>query len=143
MTHNATTESTATLRARLASMIYELLLVVAVLFIASFLFLRLTGNAQGGWKQIVFQIYLIGVLFAYFSAFWLRSGQTLAMKTWRIKLVNLDGKLIPLKQAGLRFILALLGVSFFGVSIIWAWFDRDGQFLHDRLAKTRLIRVVV
>ncbi len=143
MTHNATTESTATLRARLASMIYELLLVVAVLFIASFLFIRLTGNAQSGWKQVVFQIYLIGVLFAYFSAFWLRSGQTLAMKTWRIKLVNLDGKLIPLKQAALRFILALLGVSFFGTSIIWAWFDRDGQFLHDRLAKTRLIRVVV
>lgn len=124
-------------------MIYELLLVVAVLFIASFLFIRLTGNAQSGWKQVVFQIYLIGVLFAYFSAFWLRSGQTLAMKTWRIKLVNLDGKLIPLKQAALRFILALLGVSFFGTSIIWAWFDRDGQFLHDRLAKTRLIRVVV
>ena len=141
MTLNATTESTATLRTRLASMIYELLLVVAVLFIASFLFIRLAGNAQNGWKQLLYQIYLIGVLFAYFSAFWLRSGQTLAMKTWRIKLVNLDGKLIPLQQAGLRFVLALFGVGFFGASIIWAWFDRDRQFLHDRLAKTRLIHV--
>jgi uncharacterized RDD family membrane protein YckC len=35
--------------------------------------------------------------------------------------------------------LALAGLSLFGVTIVWAWFDRDRQFLHDRLAKTRLI----
>lgn len=120
-------------------MIYELLLVVAVVFIASFLFIRLGGDAQSGWKHIVFQIFLLSVVFAYFSTFWLRSGQTLAMKTWRIKLVDRDGKLISLKRAALRFVLALAGLSLFGASIVWAWFDRDRQFLHDRLAKTRLI----
>lgn len=120
-------------------MIYEVLLVIAVLFVASFVFISLSGDAQSGWKHIVYQIFLLGVLFAYFSVFWLRSGQTLAMKTWRIKLVDRDGALITLPRAVLRFVLALLSLSLFGVSILWALFDADRQFLHDRLAKTRLI----
>lgn len=122
-------------------MVYELLLIVAVLFITSFVFIRLTGDAQTGWRQTVFQIFLVGVLFAYFSTFWLRSGQTLAMKTWRIKLVDQEGRRIGLKQAALRFTLAAAGLGLFGLSILWAWFDRDRQFLHDRLANTRLIRL--
>ncbi len=141
MTDNAIATLTPSLGARLAAMIYELLLVVAVLFIAAFVFIRLTGDSQTGWKQIAFRIYLVGVLFAYFSTFWLRSGQTLAMKTWRIKLVDREGALISLQQASLRFVLALLGLSLLGISIIWAWFDDDRQFLHDRLAKTRLIHL--
>ena len=131
----------APLRIRLAAMVYELLLVVAVVFVASFIFIPLVGDTQVAWRKFVFQAYLAGVLFAYFSAFWLRSGQTLAMKTWRIRLVDLDGKLIHLKQAGLRFVLAFLGLGLFGISIVWALFDHDRQFLHDRLAGTRLIRV--
>ena len=139
MTDNAIAALPASLRTRLAAMVYELLLVVAVVFIASFLFIRLSGDAQTGGKQIVFQFFLLGIVFVYFSTFWLRSGQTLAMKTWRIKLVDRDGKLISLKQAALRFALAFMGLSLFGASIVWAWFDHDRQFLHDRLAKTRLI----
>ena len=139
MTDNAIAHPSASLLTRLAAMIYELLLVIAVLFVASFVFISLSGDAQSGWKHIVYQIFLLGVLFAYFSVFWLRSGQTLAMKTWRIKLVDRDGALITLPRAVLRFVLALLSLSLFGVSILWALFDADRQFLHDRLAKTRLI----
>ena len=139
MTDNAIAHPSASLRTRLAAMIYELLLVLAVLFVASFVFIRLSGDAQTGWKHFAFQIFLLGVLFAYFSTFWLRSGQTLAMKTWRIKLVDRDGALITLRRAAQRFMLALLGVALGGVTILWALFDADRQFLHDRLAKTRLI----
>ncbi|MHB8915694.1 MAG: RDD family protein [Thiobacillus sp.] len=142
MTDKAIASPPASLRSRLAAMIYELLLVVAVIFIASFIFIRLTGDAQNGGKQIAFQLFLLGVLFAYFSTFWLRSGQTLAMKTWRIKLVDRDDALITLKHAALRFVLALLGLALGGVTIIWALFDADRQFLHDRLARTRLIYFV-
>jgi len=122
-------------------MIYESLLVTAVLFLAAFVFIPLAGDVGVAWKRHAFQIYLLGVLFAYFSLFWMRSGQTLAMKTWRIRLVDRNGKLISLKQALMRFILAFLGLGLFGLSIVWALFDRDRQFLHDRLAGTRLVRV--
>ena len=139
MTDNAIAHPSASLRTRLAAMVYELLLVLAVLFVASFVFIRLSGDAQSGWKHVAYQFFLLGVLFAYFSTFWLRSGQTLAMKTWRIKLVDRDGALITLPRAALRFVLALLGLTLGGLSIFWALFDADRQFLHDRLAKTRLI----
>jgi uncharacterized RDD family membrane protein YckC len=143
MTDYAIASSAAPLRHRLAAMVYELLLVVAVLFIASFVFIRIGGDAQTGWHRDLFRLFLLGMLFAYFYAFWRRSGQTLAMKTWRIRLVDLDGRLLHFRQAALRFVLALLGISLLGVSIIWALFDRDRQFLHDRLAKTRLIHVAI
>lgn len=141
MQDNAIAPVPAPFLARLAAMIYEALLVTAVIFIAALPFLYLVGNAETGWRHLAFQLYLLGVLFAYFSAFWLRSGQTLAMKTWRIRLVDLAGGTISIKQAALRFALALVGLMLAGAGFWWALFDRDRQFLHDRLARTRLVRV--
>jgi len=141
MQNNATTAITPPILVRIAAMIYESLLVTAVIFVAALPFLYLFGNAETGWRHQLFQLYLVGVLFAYFSAFWLRSGQTLAMKTWRIRLVNPDGAPLTFKQAVLRFFLALFGLLLAGAGFWWALFDRDRQFLHDRIVGTRLIRV--
>ncbi|MBN8767700.1 MAG: RDD family protein [Thiobacillus sp.] len=141
MQNNAIATFPASFLVRVAAMIYELLLVTAVLFVASLPFLYLVGNAETGWRHHVFQLYLVGVLFAYFSAFWRRSGQTLAMKTWRIRLTDLNGGRPSLKQSALRFVLALAGLALAGVGFWWALFDRDHQFLHDRIAGTRLVRV--
>lgn len=141
MQDNAIAPAPAPFLARIAAMIYEALLVTAVIFIAALPFLYLVGNAETGWRHLAFQLYLLGVLFAYFSTFWLRSGQTLAMKTWRIRLVDLAGDTISLKQAALRFALALVGLMLAGAGFWWALFDRDRQFLHDRIARTRLVRV--
>jgi len=141
MQDNAIAPAPAPFLIRIAVMVYELLLVTAVLFIAALPFLYLVGNAQTGWLHHLFQLYILGVLFAYFSAFWLRSGQTLAMKTWRIRLVNPDGTRLTLGQAALRFVIALLGLLLAGFGFWWALFDRDRQFLHDRIVGTRLIRV--
>ncbi len=141
MQDNAIAPVPAPFLARIAAMVYEALLVTAVIFVAALPFLYLVGNAETGWRHLAFQLYLLGVMFAYFSAFWLRSGQTLAMKTWRIRLVDLAGGTISLKQAALRFALALVGLMLAGAGFWWALFDRDRQFLHDRLARTRLVRV--
>ncbi|MEW5966805.1 MAG: RDD family protein [Pseudomonadota bacterium] len=131
----------ASFRARLAAMVYESLLVLAVLFIASLPFLYVVGDAQSGWRHFAFQVYLVGLLFAYFATFWRRSGQTLAMKTWRIRLVGPDGGRISLKLALQRYLLAWASLLPAGAGFWWALFDRDRQFLHDRLLGTRLVRV--
>ena len=141
MQDNAIALTPAPLLARFAAMIYESLLVIAVVFVASFIIIPVVGDMHAPWQRHLFQFYIIGILFAYFAAFWLRSGQTLAMKTWRIRLVQLNGDTLTFKQAGLRFILAWLGLLLAGIGFWWALFDRDRQFLHDRLAGTRLIRV--
>jgi uncharacterized RDD family membrane protein YckC len=65
---------------------------------------------------------------------WLRGGQTLAMKAWRIRLVGASPA-----RALARFVLALVLVPT-GISILWALLDADRQFLHDRIAGTRLVR---
>ena len=141
MQDNAIAPIPATFLARIAAMVYELLLVTAVLFVASLPFLYLVGNAESGWRHFAFQLYLTGVLFTYFSAFWMRSGQTLAMKTWRIRLVDRNGGRPTLRQSALRFVVALIGLLLAGAGFWWALFDRDRQFLHDRIAGTRLVRV--
>jgi len=75
----------------------------------------------------------------YFTWFWTRGGQTLAMQTWKMRVVSVKGEKLTKKQAITRYLLAILSFSFFGVGIFWALFDRDHQFLHDRLAGTRII----
>jgi uncharacterized RDD family membrane protein YckC len=141
MQDNAIASATPSLLVRLAAMVYELLLVAAVLFVASFLVLPLVGELEQAWQRHFYQAWIVLVLFAYFSAFWLRSGQTLAMKTWRIRLVARDGGPVSPGQAAGRFLLALLGLMLGGAGFFWALVDRDRQFLHDRLMGTRLVRV--
>jgi uncharacterized RDD family membrane protein YckC len=141
MQDNAIALTPAPFFIRIAAMVYELLLVTAVVFVASFLIIPVVGEMHAPWQRHLFQVYIVGVLFAYLSAFWLRSGQTLAMKTWRIRLVQQNGDALTFRQAVLRFVLALLGLLLAGAGFWWAWFDRDRQFLHDRIAGTRLIRL--
>jgi uncharacterized RDD family membrane protein YckC len=115
-------------------MVYEAVLLFAVSFFAAWLFFFASGgrDATAGAARHLLQL-LIGLVFAaYFLWSWLRGGQTLAMKAWRIRLVEVT----PLK-ALIRFVLALLLVPAL-ISIVWSLFDRDRQFLHDRLAGTRL-----
>jgi uncharacterized RDD family membrane protein YckC len=85
------------------------------------------------------QLFLLAVFAAYFLWCWLRGGQTLAMKTWRIRLVARKdhGRLSP-ASALLRFVYALVLVPSL-IGIAWACLDRDRQFLHDRLAGSLLV----
>jgi uncharacterized RDD family membrane protein YckC len=130
----------ASLRTRLMSLIYECMLVFAVLFVASYLFLSLARDAQAGWPRTIFQIYLLSVCGAYFIFCWTRSGQTLPMKTWRLQVVSQRGHPLSAGRASLRYLLAVPGMLS-GFSLLWAPFDRDRQFLHDRLAGTRIVRL--
>jgi uncharacterized RDD family membrane protein YckC len=120
---------------RLASMLYEALLLFAVGFFAAWLFLFASGgrDATAGGLRLWLQLFIAAVFAAYFLRCWLRGGQTLAMKAWHIRLVD-----VTPGKALLRLVLAALLVPTL-VSIVWAVFDRDQQFLHDRLARTRLV----
>ena len=124
---------TAGLPRRLAAMLYEALLLFAVAFFAGWVFFFASGgrDATAGWLRHALQLFVLVVFAAYFLWCWLRGGQTLAMKAWRIRLVD-----VTPGKALLRFVLA---VALLPVSIVWALFDRDRQFLHDRLAGTRLV----
>jgi uncharacterized RDD family membrane protein YckC len=114
-------------------MLYEAILLFAVAFFAGWVFFFASGgrDATSGWLRYALQLFILVMFAAYFLWCWLRGGQTLAMKAWGIRLVN-----VTPGKALLRFALALVLLP---VSIAWALFDRDGQFLHDRLTGTRLV----
>ena len=124
---------TPSLARRLAAMVYELFLVFAVAFFAAWLFFFASGarDATSGVLRRELQLFIVVVLAAYFLWCWLRGGQTLAMRAWHIRLVD-----VTPRKALLRFLLA---TALLPLSILWALVDRDRQFLHDRLAGTRLI----
>jgi uncharacterized RDD family membrane protein YckC len=113
-------------------MAYEAVLLFAVAFFAAWLFFFASGarDATSGSLRYVLQLFIAAVFASYFLWCWLRGGQTLAMKAWRIRLVD-----VTPGKAVLRFLLLVL----LPVSIVWALIDRDRQFLHDRLAGTRLV----
>jgi uncharacterized RDD family membrane protein YckC len=129
----------ASLARRLGSAIYDLLITIALAMIATFPFLLAFGDATHGWKRHLLQAWIVAAIGAYYMVFWTRGGQTLPMKTWRIRLVRSDtGGPVNAGRAVHRYLLAVLGLAAVGLGFAWALVDRDRLFLHDRLAGTML-----
>lgn len=124
---------------RLACLFYEGLVIFAILLIGFLLpeillsgfGLSLTGKAL--W------IHVFVLLMAYFVWCWLHGGQTLPMKTWKVRLTDIGGGPVRPVQALLRYLAAWPSILLFGIGIVWMLFDKDGQFLHDRIAGTRIV----
>lgn len=131
--------SIPSIKRRLICMVYESLLLVGVAFFAALLFLGASGASPSEWTRHAFQVYLFFVIGLYFVASWRRGGQTLAMKTWKLRLVGADGARITLRQAMLRYVCAWPCLLLGGIGILYAPFDRQRRFLHDRLAGTRVV----
>jgi uncharacterized RDD family membrane protein YckC len=128
-------------RRRLASLLYESLLVLGILALTFMIPYVLLGMvfalAAPGW---LLWLHVFVVLGAYFAWCWSRRGQTLAMQTWHLKLVRAaDGRLVPPALCWLRYALAWPSLLLCGAGLWWALIDRDRQFLHDRLAGTRIV----
>jgi uncharacterized RDD family membrane protein YckC len=150
------------IRRRMIAMVYETLLLLAVEMLAVGLYLLVTRNNHDPLFQHGLKAWLFLVTAAYFIHSWTDSGHTLAMKTWRIRLVADGHPRVPLRTAALRYLLAwgwflpalaacgLLGIkdkAEIGAALaagVLAWgltafLDKDRRFLHDRLAGTRLV----
>ena len=119
-------------------MAYDVVLLTALLFVVTFFFTLVFGNVAEHGSRLALQGLLWISIGGYFIWYWTHGGQTLAMQTWRIKLVDYHGREVTLRQALLRYIAATAGLLFFGAGLVWALLDREGLFLHDRLVGTRL-----
>ncbi|MCX7148799.1 MAG: RDD family protein [Rhodocyclales bacterium] len=128
------------LRRRIAAMAYESLLLLGVLSVTFMLPQLALGMGFSivlpGWALICHVFVVLG---AYFIWSWHHGGQTLAMQTWKIRLTTLNGAQPSLARLALRYLLAWPSIIYLGAGVFWALFDRDRQFLHDRLAGTRLV----
>jgi uncharacterized RDD family membrane protein YckC len=130
----------ASLGRRLGSALYDLLLNLAIAMVATLPFIVLAGDATAGWKRHALQLWDVAWIGAYYVWFWSHGGQTLPMQTWRIRIVRAaDGGPVHPGRALHRYVLAVLGFVAVGLGFAWALVDRDRQFLHDRLAGTRIV----
>jgi uncharacterized RDD family membrane protein YckC len=124
---------------RLASMLYEGLVVFSILLIG-FLLPQIVLSGFGmvlGGRILMLHIFIL--LLGYFVWCWLNGGQTLPMKTWKLRITNNDGYPLRPTQAILRYMAAWPSILLGGIGIFWAVFDKDKQFLHDRIAGSRII----
>lgn len=146
-------------------MMYEAVLLFGVIFLASFVFDTLTQSRSGLMLRHARQVVVFIAIGIYFVTCWRLKGQTLPMKTWHIRLVDTNGAIPSVPRLISRYVLAwimpllaalavlrlshatgysstdLLIVFAPFAGFIWAWFDRDNQFLHDRALGMRLISV--
>jgi uncharacterized RDD family membrane protein YckC len=161
MSNNVVT-TIPTIKRRLISMVYESLLGFAVLFLPFLIFEVATRASHTPLVEHMRQALAFLVLGFYFIHQWSRDGQTLAMKTWRMKLLA-DGGAVSPRAAAIRYLLSwlwilpallvslaldlhqwqALGAILAGI-LLWsltAFLDKDRQFLHDKVAGTRLVQL--
>ena len=113
---------------------------MAILMVAAFPFVFAFDGFRSPLMRLLFQFYLLFVVGAYFVWFWIHGGQTLPMKTWRLKLITAEGTPPGFGQATVRYLFAVAGLTLAGLGFLWAAADRDHQFLHDRLAGTKIVK---
>jgi uncharacterized RDD family membrane protein YckC len=112
------TATPATLPRRLAAMVYESILATAIVLLATLAFPgATTGNLSAGARHVLLG-YLLVVLGLYFTWCWSR-GQTLAMRTWRLRLVGVDGRNMNWKRAMARYFLAVATIAPGLWAILW------------------------
>jgi len=145
---------------RMACWLYEGMLLFGVVFLAGYLFSTLSQTRNAMDNRNALQAFIFVIFGIYFVWFWAK-GQTLAMKTWHIRVVDRQGRAITQLRALGRYVLSwlwflppLMAIAPFQLSggesaliiigwvIVWALLSRlhpEGQFWHDALAGTRLI----
>lgn len=151
-----------TLKRRMACFVYEGVLLFGVVMVAGFAYSTLTQQRHALSGTSGLQAVIFVVLGLYFAGFWSRTGQTLAMQTWQIRLVDEDGEPVSLPRAIGRYLLswmwflpALLGLYLAGLKgsapvfvaltagvlayAALAWLRPDRQYWHDAICHTRLV----
>lgn len=130
----------ASLLRRLGAILYDSLLVLAVLMLATIPFIAVRGgDIVEPSDNLIYQVCMLLVTYAFFTFFWCYGGQTLGMRAWRMRLETGDGGVPTFLTASLRFFLAVVSLLPLGLGFFWQLWDRDGLTLHDRWSGTRLV----
>ena len=137
------TEPAGVLR-RFGAVLYDALLVVALMMIVTAAFLPLTGGEAITYERVgaleyIYRLTLLAVVVGFFGVFWTRRGQTLGMAAWRLQLVRVDGARIAWRDVLLRLGGACVSWAALGLGYFWIWIDRDRLAWHDRWSGTRVI----
>jgi uncharacterized RDD family membrane protein YckC len=133
----------APLRLRIFAALYDLLPLLGIWFVAGLLALLVTGGALDPYSaahRIVVQAFVFALTAAYFVVSWVRGGQTIGMRAWRLRVVDDQGSPLPAMRALLRFVIALVSVAALGAGFWWALIDPRRRTWHDMAARSLVLR---
>lgn len=121
-------------------MLYDGLLILALLFLATLPFIAIRGGEPvEPTGNLGYRIVLGLVIYGFFVGFWTRSGRTLGMQSWRLQLETLAGGHPAFTTATLRFFAAIVSWLPCGLGFLWQLWDKDKLTWHDRISKTRIV----
>jgi len=121
--------------------VYELLILLAIWLLVTWLFVSAFGDATQGARHLVLQVLLWLITGLYFVVCWVKTGQTLAMQAWKMKIVGGDGQLLTIRQALIRYVFASLLTLAFGIGLLYMFLNTRRLFLHDHLLHTQYVLI--
>ncbi|RLA25159.1 MAG: RDD family protein [Gammaproteobacteria bacterium] len=126
------------LRRRFGAILYDSLLVLALLFLATLPFIGMRSGESVEPATTLHQLTLLFVVYVFFVGFWSGYGRTLGMQSWRLRIETADGAKPSYAAASLRFFAAILSWLPVGLGFWWQLWDADRLTWHDRISGTRL-----
>lgn len=121
-----------------AIMVYDCLLLLSVLLTASLLAVAINEGEAIEASNVLFLLYLIGVSSFFYCWFWTHGGQTLGMRTWKVRLISQTQQPITWRQACLRFLSSILAWLPLGLGFWWQYLGSDKQSWPDQFSDTFL-----
>lgn len=135
--HSTISSQPCSLTRRLAALVYDGLILVAIWIIGSGLAVLLAhGAIEPG--SLWFQAYLLILSWAYFASGWMLGGQTVGMRAWQIHLIS-ERKKFSWLDSIIRVLVGLVSLAFFGLGFIWSVFRKDCAGWHDLASRSRLV----
>ena len=126
----------------LGAIFYDTMIVFAIIFVAAQWFPMVPAQYQSMPAMIIFkQIYVLGITFLYFGYSWRRGGQTIGMKSWRLRIQNSESieTAISWRQCLIRYSVSIFSWLLAGLGFLWTLFNADHRSWHDLASNTRLI----
>lgn len=133
------TEIPCGLPRRLLIMLYDGVIIIALLMLATALaILAGTGN-HTAFKDPLYTTYLFLVWFTYLAWCW-HKGMTLGMRAWRVRITDHAGRRPGWKWCTVRFLVSILSAGLAGLGFLWSLIDSNKQTWHDKASRTQLLR---
>ncbi|MFT5705880.1 MAG: putative RDD family membrane protein YckC [Oceanospirillaceae bacterium] len=131
--------ATASLLRRLGAILYDCLIVIALSFAvtAAWMLIMNTEQAVGP----AYQSTLFISIFLFFGFFWTRTGQTIGMLAWRIRVQSKEGLSISWTQALIRFFAAMLAAAIFGLGYLWMLISDEKLTWQDKISNTEVVYI--
>ena len=129
---------------RLGALLYDTLLLLALLMIGTACFLPFTGGEAVTFGRfplltVLHRAVIALLLIGFYGVFWTQRGQTLGMASWRLRVEREDGALLSWRDTVIRLAAGVLSLLPAGLGWLWIALAPDGHAWHDRLSHTRVV----